>query len=123
MLSAFQQELNRMPNIGTGLAGPQDLWDNLATVSVDVKNTGNVKGAEVTQLYVGIAGGPVRQLRGLDKQILEPGQSYTANFALTRRDLSIWDVAAQNWMSQNAVYQISVGDSSRNLPLIGSLTL
>jgi beta-glucosidase len=123
MLSAFQQELNRMPNIGTGLAGPQDLWDNLATVSVDVKNTGNVKGAEVTELYVGIPGGPVRQLRGFHKQVLEPGQTCTANFALTRKDLSIWGVAAQEWKLKKAVYQISVGDSSRNLPLTGSLTL
>jgi beta-glucosidase len=95
----------------------------VATVSAGVKNTGSVKGAEVTQLYVGIPGGPVRQLRGFDKQVLEPEQSYTATFTLTRSDLSIWDVTAQKWMLQKAAYQIFVGDSSRNLPLTGSLTL
>ncbi|KAI1088101.1 glycoside hydrolase family 3 protein [Rostrohypoxylon terebratum] len=103
--------------------GQEDLWDVLATVSAVVTNTGKVEGAEVAQLYVGIPNGPVKQLRGFEKPVLKPGQSATVSFPLTRRDLSTWDVTAQKWLLQKGGYQISVGASSRNLPLTGSLTI
>ncbi|KAI0473279.1 glycosyl hydrolase family 3 N terminal domain-containing protein [Xylariaceae sp. FL0804] len=102
--------------------GPADLWDVLATVSAEVANTGDVAGAEVAQLYVGIPNAPIRQLRGFEKLPLEAGQSGTASFPLTRRDLSIWDVVAQKWLLQRGTYNVSVGASSRDLPLQGSLT-
>ena len=86
-------------------------------------NSGNVDGAEVAQLYVGIPGGPVRQLRGFSKVDVEPGKSVNLNFDLTRRDLSIWDVVAQKWQLQKGDYKVYVGGSSRNLPLEGSLTI
>lgn len=97
--------------------GHEDLWDILVTVSADVRNTGSVAGAEVAQLYVGIPNGPVRQLRGFAKPLLEAGESSTVHFDLTRRDLSTWDVVAQNWLLQEGEYRIYVGSSSRNLPL------
>ncbi|KAK8054551.1 glycoside hydrolase family 3 protein [Apiospora phragmitis] len=84
--------------------GQIDLWDVVARVSATVTNTGDVAGAEVAQLYVGIPGDaedtPVRQLRGFAKPTLAPGESATVEFALNRRDLSTWDVAAQNWRLQ-----------------------
>lgn len=124
-------QINKSPTGNFGLyplgivqqGGAADLWDNIALVTVDITNTGSVKGAEVAQLYVGIPGGPVRQLRGFDKQVLEAGQSYTATFPLARRDLSTWDVVAQQWLLQKGAYQIYVGNSSRSLPLSGTLTL
>lgn len=67
--------------------GHADLWDVVARVSARVTNTGAVPGAEVAQLYVGLPGGPVRQLRGFEKPFLAPGESATVDFALTRRDL------------------------------------
>lgn len=102
--------------------GQVDLWDVVATVSATVTNTGNATGAEVAQLYVGIAGGPVRQLRGFEKPVLEPGQSATVEFPLTRRDLSTWDVTAQKWLLQKGDYPLR-GSSSRELPLTGTLTI
>lgn len=67
--------------------GHADLWDVVARVSARVTNTGAVAGAEVAQLYVGLPGGPVRQLRGFEKPFLEPDESATVEFGLTRRDL------------------------------------
>ncbi|HEX9005681.1 MAG TPA: glycoside hydrolase family 3 N-terminal domain-containing protein, partial [Bacteroidota bacterium] len=50
-------------------------------VSVDVKNTGRVTGAEVVQLYLndnyGSVSRPVRQLRGFQKVLLQPGEQRT----------------------------------------------
>ncbi|RHZ62505.1 hypothetical protein CDV55_104438 [Aspergillus turcosus] len=103
--------------------GNPHLWDEIVTVSAEVKNCGGVAGAEVAQLYVGIPNGPVRQLRGFDKVSISAGKTARVQFALTRRDLSTWDVVAQQWSLQRGTYQVYVGRSSRDLPLTGSFTL
>ncbi|KAI0186452.1 beta-glucosidase [Xylaria flabelliformis] len=103
--------------------GQVDLWDIVATVSATVTNTGSVSGAEVAQLYVGIPGAPVRQLRGFEKTFLNASMQATVNFDLTRRDLSVWDVVAQKWALQKGDYGVFVGSSSRALPLQGKLTI
>jgi beta-glucosidase len=105
--------------------GQADLWDVLVKVSADVKNTGAVDGAEVAQLYVGIpsAGAPVKQLRGFEKPFINTTQTATVNFKLTRRDLSVWDTVAQKWSLLQGNYTISVGSSSRNLPLVGTVAI
>ncbi|RFU79614.1 glycoside hydrolase family 3 [Trichoderma arundinaceum] len=103
--------------------GQTDLWDAIATVSVNVKNTGRVAGAEVAQLYVGIPGAPAKQLRGFEKPFLQPNQTETVTFHLTRRDLSVWSVERQKWQLQQGTYKFYVGSSSRRLPLNGTMHL
>lgn len=113
----------RYPSGRIGLGGPIDLWNVLVTVRARVTNTGKVAAAEVAQLYVGIPGGPVRQLRGYEKVNIQHGQTVTVTFQLLRKDLSVWDVVAQKWALQRGKYQIYVGSSSRILPLTGTLTI
>lgn len=105
--------------------GQEDLWDVLVTVEAGVTNTGSVAGAEVAQLYVGIPaeGAPVRQLRGFEKPFLNASVSETVRFELTRRDLSVWDVVRQKWRLARGEYKIEVGGSSRDLPLVGKVTI
>ncbi|KAH8814885.1 family 3 glycoside hydrolase [Xylogone sp. PMI_703] len=104
--------------------GAADLWDVLVQVHSTVQNTGNYDGSEVSQLYVGLPGGPVRQLRGFSKVGIQKGGSTTVEFDLMRRDLSSWDVQAQAWKLHVAEeISIWVGSSSRDLRLNGSLTL
>jgi beta-glucosidase len=103
--------------------GQEDLWDSLFRVTGSVSNTGGVAGMEVAQLYVGIPGGPVRQLRGFSKVNIQPRQSVEVSFDLTRRDLSVWNTVAQKWQLQKGLYSVFVGGSSRNLPLQRSLTI
>ncbi|KAH7323579.1 putative beta-glucosidase [Rhexocercosporidium sp. MPI-PUGE-AT-0058] len=103
--------------------GQGDLWDVLFKVTASVSNSGAVDGAEVAQLYVGIPGGPIRQLRGFSKVDVQPGQSIDLSFDLQRRDLSVWDVVAQKWQLQKGEYKVYVGGSSRSLSLEGSLTI
>lgn len=104
--------------------GRADLWDVVAVVSAKVSNTGDVDGKEVAQLYVGVPGdgNPVRQLRGFKKPSIKSGEDVLVTFDLTRRDLSVWNVVAQEWQLQQGDYTISVGRSSRNLPLEGILS-
>jgi beta-glucosidase len=80
-------------------------------------------GDEVTQLYLGIPGGPVRQLRGFEKVSIASKQSESVTFSLTRRDLSTWDVNAQEWALQDGQYKVYVGRSSRDLPLTASFSI
>ncbi|KAK7414926.1 hypothetical protein QQX98_006251 [Neonectria punicea] len=114
------------PEVAVIQGGHPELWDVIAVASVSVTNTGDVDGTEVAQLYVSIPGDdtPIRQLRGFSRVgPLSPGQTEKAVFELTRRDLSVWDVVAQQWHLRRGTYVISVGSSSRNLPLQGNITI
>ena len=91
------------------------------TVSVRVKNTGSVAGAEVVQLYVQNAKAsvdrPVKELKGFRKVSLKPGEVQTVSMQLTRADFSFWDEASKNWKAEPGEFTIRVGDSSKNTPL------
>jgi beta-glucosidase len=96
------------------------------TVGVDVTNTGRRAGSDVVQAYVSFpasAGEPPHQLKGFAKVSLRPGQTRHVTLRLDERAFSIWDPAAQQWTTVDGKYQVSVGDSSRNLPLTGAVTV
>lgn len=105
--------------------GHADLWDTLVSVTADISNTGAFNGSEVAQLYLQTpAMDRPRVLRGFDKPFLNVGQSGVGvSFALTRRDLSIWDTVAQGWLLQTGTYAVFVGASSRDLRLNGTFTI
>lgn len=116
------------PEVAIIQGGHPALWEVVAEVTASVTNTGDVAAAEVAQLYVGIpstedAETPARQLRGFEKVFVEPGETESVSFPLTRRDLSVWDVTAQQWRLRSGMYDIYVGSSSRDLPLEGSLEM
>jgi beta-glucosidase len=97
-----------------------------ADVSATVTNTGTRAGTEVVQLYVGqpaANGEPPHQLKNFQRVTLNPGQAQTVHFTVTTRDLSVWDTTANAWRAPAGAYSILVGDSSRNLPLTGTLTV
>jgi len=64
---------------------------------------------------------PERVLRGFEKVFLQPGESKTVTFKLTRRDLSYWDVTKQNWVIPSGGLGFSIGQSSRIFHLRGNL--
>lgn len=103
--------------------GVVSLWDEVARVRCNIKNVGNFTAKEVAQLYIGVPGGPEKVLRGFEKQLLVPGEQGAFEFALTRRDLSTWNVIEQQWELQRGNYQIYVGKSVVDIPLQGELTI
>lgn len=107
--------------------GRSDLFQEVATVTATITNSGSVAGAEVPQLYLTLPSGapaaPPKQLRGFTKLSLQPGASGTATFNLRRRDLSYWDVSSQNWIVPKGNFGISVGASSRDARLNGSIVI
>lgn len=69
------------------------------TVSVNVTNTGAMAGDEVVQLYLtrpGVAGAPLRALKGFERVHLARGQKTTVSFTLRDRELSIVDEAGKH---------------------------
>ncbi|KFA78806.1 hypothetical protein S40288_05467 [Stachybotrys chartarum IBT 40288] len=115
--------LSISPRGASRSAACQTLWDVAARVEVTVTNTGSAPGQEVAQLYVGIPNSPPKQLRGFEKVPLDPAQSAIIAFDLTRRDLSVWDVVAQDWDLQEGNYTVFVGASSRDVRLKDVLTI
>ena len=93
-------------------------------VSFTVTNTGSRAGYEVPQMYLAFpasAGEPPLQLKGFTKVSLAPGQTAPVVFTVTDRDLAIWDVSANAFVAQSGVFGVSVGASSQNILLTGSL--
>lgn len=103
--------------------GTVGLYDTIATVSATITNNGTVTGAEVAQLYIGMPASapatPVRQLRGFAKNVIPVGGSVKVSFKLRRKDLSYWD--GRGWVLPTGGWAVSVGASSRDLRLLGTL--
>jgi beta-glucosidase len=102
--------------------GISSLWDIMLNVSHNVTNTGHVDSAEVSQLYIGIPGGPMKQLRGFEKKFLKPGETKEFSFAVTRRDLSAW-TSDLGWVLQRGCYKVYVGKSVLDVQLSGSFAI
>jgi beta-glucosidase len=99
----------------------------LATVECEVTNTGTRAGAEVVQLYVEpvapAVARPVRELKGFDKVLLQPGEKRTVRLALGPRAFSYYSVERKAWVAAAGEYRIAIGRSSRDLPLGGLFVL
>lgn len=84
-------------------------------VSVDVTNTGKVRGDEVVQLYirddVSSVTRPVKELRGFRRISLEPGQTQTVEFTLGFKELSFLN-RDMHRVVEPGTFQIMVGGNS-----------
>jgi beta-glucosidase len=95
-------------------------------VGLTVTNVGSVAGADVAQVYVAdpaSAGEPPHQLQAFARVDLKPGESKHLQLTLDRRAFSVWDTTANRWNVVPGRFEILAGDSSRNLPLQGSVQI
>ncbi|WP_098048991.1 glycoside hydrolase family 3 C-terminal domain-containing protein [Cutibacterium acnes] len=97
------------------------------TVTFTVSNTGDRAGAAVPQVYLGFPDATidrcVRELKTFRRVELKPGQRQTVTVALTRRDLSYWDILLHSWTVEPGTMRVEVGASSRDLPLVADIAL
>ena len=86
------------------------------TVSVNVKNTGGVKGDEVVQLYVAHLGSKVerarQELKGFQRIAIEPNQTKTVTMTVKAEDLAYWDEKQNKWVVEQDQVKFMVGPSS-----------
>jgi beta-glucosidase len=98
----------------------------VATVTAQVTNTGSRVGSAVPELYLALPSQPgvpepPLELKGYQKVQLDPGQTATVHFALNDRSFAYWNSAHNNWTVAPGCYGVSVGSSSADLPLTGTL--
>src|SRR6266478_4476630 len=91
-----------------------------ARVSVDVTNTGKVRGDEVVQMYirdkVSSVTRPLKELKGFVRITLEPGATKTVTLPITPDHLSFYDIDMK-WTVEPGEFEIMVGNSSRDADL------
>ncbi len=89
-------------------------------VSVDIKNTGNIKGDEIAQLYIRDLFSSVvtydSQLRGFQRVTLNPAETKTVTFKLKPEDFQLLD-KNMNWVIEPGAFEIRIGKSSEDIKL------
>jgi beta-glucosidase len=87
----------------------------VVTVGIDVKNTGNVTGTEVVQLYIRNTSAsveqPVRELKGFARVALAPGEQKHVELPLGFNELDFVNVD-NKWTVEPTIYRIWVGGNS-----------
>jgi beta-glucosidase len=88
------------------------------TVTCRVTNTGSRAGEEVVQLYVqdvvGSVTRPVKELKGFQKIMLQPGESRDVKFTLSNHDLSFYRID-MSFGSEPGKFNVFVGGNSRDV--------
>ena len=93
-------------------------------LTVHIRNTGTMASDEVPQVYLGAPGNapagvqfPVRKLVAFDRVHIGAGQTKTVMLHVPDRQLQYWSTKDQNWITPSGKRIVSVGGSSRSLPL------
>lgn len=96
-------------------------------VTFKVKNTGEMDGAEIAQVYVSDAEATVykapQELKGFVKVFLKAGEEKTVTVVLDRRSFAYYDPDLGDWNVEDGVYHILVAASSRDIRLRGSVKI
>jgi len=87
-------------------------------VSVLLKNTGKVQGAETVQLYirdkVGSITRPVKELKAFRKVWLKPGEEREVRFTLSEEDLKFYNAELKH-VAEPGEFDLFIGGNSRDL--------
>jgi beta-glucosidase len=90
-------------------------------LSLKVKNTGDIYGKEIIQLYVSDPEStvikPEKELKEFAKVELEPGQEKIVEFELAKRAFAYYNTEIDDWYVESGEYDILVGASSRDIRL------
>src|SRR6185369_9025496 len=116
---------------GHGLSYTNFVYSNLRSkvgdsikVTVDVRNTGEIAGDEVVQLYLtdvaASAPVPIRTLVGFDRISLRPREKRTVTFTITPRQLSLIDNRGKRVIKPGE-FMISAGGLRKTFTISGDL--
>lgn len=92
-------------------------------VSLAIRNTGSVAGAEVVQLYVRDEAAtifrPEKELKGFDKVFLQPGEERRIELTLDKRSFAYYNTGIAGWHVESGAFEILVGASSADIQARG----
>lgn len=90
-----------------------------------VSNTGERDGAEVVQMYIGLANGivfrPAKELKGFKKVFLKAGESKEVQILFDDKTFRYWNIKTNQWEVEMGTYQIMIGASVSDIRLVGEL--
>ena len=93
-----------------------EVFDNRAKITVNVKNTGKVKGAEIVQLYVGCEGSsvdrPVKILKDFQRVKLNPGEEKKVVLTVTKEEMAYYNEKTDAFEAEDITYTAYTGNSS-----------
>ncbi|MEG1528910.1 MAG: glycoside hydrolase family 3 C-terminal domain-containing protein [Clostridia bacterium] len=97
------------------------------TVTFKIKNTGDVAGAEIAELYVADIKStifrPKRELKGFKKVFLEVGEEKEISISLDSRAFSYYNVNIKDWSIESGDFDILIGASSRDIKLSATVNV
>jgi len=98
----------------------------IVSIALDVKNTGEVAGDEVVQLYVNDVVAsvtrPVKELKGFQRVHLQPGETMSVIFKLPVDELAFYDQRMVR-LVEPGLFKVMVGYSSVKILLEGEFTV
>jgi beta-glucosidase len=90
-------------------------------VSLRVRNTGSVEGAETVQVYIRdedcSVPRPEKELKEFAKVFLKPGEERIVSFELGRDAFAFWDASRGDWTVEPGAFRILIGRSSKDIVL------
>ncbi len=97
------------------------VFANTAKISVLLKNTGTVKGAEVVQLYVGCEGSrvdrPVKLLKDFARVELMPGEETKVSLSVSKESMAYFDEEQDAFVTEDIKYIAYIGNCSADTAL------
>ena len=97
------------------------------TVSFRVKNTGDVSGYEIAQLYVADKEStiyrPEKELKAFKKVWLNPGETKEISLVLNKRAFAFYNVNINDWCVESGDFDILVGASSADIKLAATVNV
>lgn len=114
---------------GFGLSYTTFEYSNLKVnekgVSFKIKNTGDVFGKEIAQLYIGLKDSkvirPVKELKGFTKVGLNPNEEKEITINFDDKSFRYFNVKTNKWEIEEGNYDIYVGAASNDILLTGSI--
>ena len=98
-----------------------------ATVTLTVKNTGKVAGADVAQVYIKQENStlprPEKELKGFQKIFLQPGEQKTITIELNEGAFQYFNDVQNEWVMEAGIFDVLVGSSSRMIKLTGKVKM
>ncbi len=120
---------------GYGLSYTQFDYNNLelsvdvdeVVVNFEVTNSGGMDGMEIAQVYISKDDSeyqrPAIELKGFDKKNIPAGETQNYKIVIDKSSLQIYDEVQSSWVFEPGKYTIKVGSSSKDIELVGEVSL
>jgi beta-glucosidase len=95
--------------------------DGEVEIQFTIKNTGQMKGDEVVQLYFHELNAPIKvpinQLKRFQRITLEAGESKTVTFKIPASEFSFYDTKTNDLKTEQGQWEIQAGSSCKDIRL------